>query len=431
MKHYLAYKKQFKISLLVALVLTPFVFSYAQTVSDLQGKISNSNTEISKLEEEIKTYQKQLETLGTQKSTLNNSIKQLDVTRQKLTTNIKVTQNKIGSTNLEIGNIASDISSKEEKISANQKAISQGLREINDNDHKNLIETILSQDNLSDAWNEIEQVKTIQTNLRGKIQELNGIKADLELNKNEAEVVKQKMVLLKGELDDQKKINDQNTLEKNKLLKDTKNKETNYNKILQDKIAKKTAFEKDVRDYESQLKFILDPSTLPKSGSAVFSWPLSDILITQMFGATVDAKRLYVSGSHNGIDFRASIGTPVMAMANGIVVGTGNTDTTCPAASYGKWVFIKYSNGLSSIYGHLSLIKVTEGESIKVGQVVGYSGNTGYSTGPHLHLGVYASSAVKVASLPSKACGGRTYTMPIAPINAYLDPMLYLPSYNH
>lgn len=151
-------------------------------------------------------------------------------------------------------------------------------------------------------------------------------------------------------------------------------------------------------------------------------------------GKTVDAKRLYVSGSHSGIDFRAAVGTPVYAVADGIVEGVGDTDKTCPRASFGKWVFIRHTNGLSTAYGHLSLIKTTQGQTVKRGDLIAYSGNTGHSTGPHLHLTVYASNGVdgeegaRIAQRPSTGCSGKTYTMPLAPTNAYLDPLVYLPS---
>ena len=263
--------------------------------------------------------------------------------------------------------------------------------------------------------------------LSDQIDELKSVKIELEDNKNEAELAKKKLVALKSELGDQKKINDQNTAEKNQLLKDTKNKESNYSKILADAVARKNALDVEVRNYESQLKFILDPRSLPSAGA--LSWPLSNIYITQLFGSTVDAKRLYTSGSHNGVDFAASLGTPVKSVASGVVLGTGDTDITCPRASYGKWVLVKHSNGLASLYGHLSLIKASKGDTVANGQLLGYSGNTGYSTGPHLHLTIIASSAAEIKSLPSKACNGKTYTMPVAPINAYLDPMIYLPRY--
>jgi murein DD-endopeptidase MepM/ murein hydrolase activator NlpD len=123
----------------------------------------------------------------------------------------------------------------------------------------------------------------------------------------------------------------------------------------------------------------------------------------------------------------------VYAVASGTVEGTGDTDQTCYKASFGKWVFIRHNNGLASAYGHLSLIKASEGQTVSKGQLIGYSGNTGRSTGPHLHLTIYASrgtdgeEGARVTSKPSVSCPGKNFRQPMAPISAYLDPLLYLP----
>lgn len=417
------------ISFFCLAVLLVSASAFAQSASDLKDKISDKNEEIRKLEAEIKAYQKELEVLGGESSSLKNTIKKLDLTRQKLLTDIKVTESKISNTNLEIEQLSLDIGNKEEKIIQNKSVIAAGLKKLHEMDLHSIIQNLLSQDTLSDLWNEAEALKSVQTKLSEQINELKLIKEDLEINKDEAEEAKRSLVSLKSELGDQKKINDQNTAEKNKLLKDTQNKESNYSAMLKTTIAKKEAFEKELRDYESQLKFILDPSKLPKSGSSALSWPLSKIIITQFFGSGPAAKKLYVSGSHNGVDFGIPLGTQVKSMAGGVVVGTGNTDLACPKASYGQWVLVKHNNGLTSLYAHLSLIKVGAGEAVASGELLGYSGSTGYSTGPHLHISVFASTAVEIKNLPSKACGGKTYTMPVAAINAYLDPMLYLPPY--
>jgi murein DD-endopeptidase MepM/ murein hydrolase activator NlpD len=124
----------------------------------------------------------------------------------------------------------------------------------------------------------------------------------------------------------------------------------------------------------------------------------------------------------------ASSGSTVRAARGGVIAGTGNTDTTCPNASYGKWIFIKHDNGLSTLYAHLSSINVSPGQSVAVGEAVGYSGNTGYSTGPHLHFGVYATSGSKITSFPSQSCKNKSYTMPVADVKAYLNPLSYLPA---
>ena len=82
----------------------------------------------------------------------------------------------------------------------------------------------------------------------------------------------------------------------------------------------------------------------------------------------------------------------------------GNTDQSCQGVSCGKWVLIKHANNLSTLYAHLSIIKVSGGQQVETGQLVGYSGDTGYATGPHLH-GVFASEGVEIKSYRSKICG--------------------------
>lgn len=82
---------------------------------------------------------------------------------------------------------------------------------------------------------------------------------------------------------------------------------------------------------------------------------------------------------HTGLDFRASTGDPVRATASGKVATAGNQ------GGYGRMIEIDHGNGLSTRYGHLSVIGVKVGDTIKIGQVIGEVGSTGRSTGPHLH----------------------------------------------
>jgi len=82
---------------------------------------------------------------------------------------------------------------------------------------------------------------------------------------------------------------------------------------------------------------------------------------------------------HTGLDFRAQMGDPVRATANGKVVSAGW------AGGYGRMVEVNHGNGLATRYGHLSEIDVKVGEIVKIGQVLGEVGSTGRSTGPHLH----------------------------------------------
>lgn len=401
------------------LLLVPFVFSSAQTATEIRNKIEQKDEEIQKLEKEIASYQTELNSIGKQKSSLANELKELDITKKKLNADISVTQKQIDRTNLKIQNLSNDIGDKETSIKNNTTSIKLEIKKVNEFEDKSFVETLLSNDDFTVMWNDVNNIMTVRESMRANISKLKETKTVLEDTRQETIDAKNELTRLKNQLSDQQKIVVQNTNEKNKLLKQTQNSEANYQQLLKDRIAKKEAFEAELEDYESQLQFILDSSKLPKG--RVLSWPLDSIYVTSPY-----APRW--GGFHRGTDFRASIGTAVKAMADGVVKGTGDTDVCCPGASYGKWVFIEYNNGLSSTYGHLSLISTSKGKEVKRGQVVGYSGNTGSSTGPHLHVSLYVSNGVKVDSFPSKSYPGKTLIQPISALEAYLDPMKYLPS---
>ena len=105
---------------------------------------------------------------------------------------------------------------------------------------------------------------------------------------------------------------------------------------------------------------------------------IGEVEFTSGFGVRSDPF-LGRPAMHTGLDFRAAMGDPVRATANGKVVSSGW------AGGYGRMIEIDHGNGLSTRYGHLSEIGVKIGDQIKIGQVIGAVGSTGRSTGPHLH----------------------------------------------
>src|SRR3989338_2471027 len=427
MKQLRDYKKQFSFFLVALFLLAPFVFSDAQTKEELNTKIREKSADITRLEQEIAAFERELNSLSQEKNSLNSSIKTLDITRKKLAADIAITRDKIDQTNLKIQTLGKDINVKEGAIALNESAIGSEIRRTNELEQNSLLETILSPRSFSEVWDDIEDMATVSLRMRDAILELREIKGELEDRRDETVKAKNELLILNAKLADQKRIVDHNTAEMKKLLAETKNNEANYQKLLQDRLTKKLAFEKELRDYESALQYILDPAKLPSAG--VLSWPLDYIYVTQFFGKTEAGKRLYASGTHNGVDFRAAMGTPIKAMADGVVAGVGDTDVQCAGVSFGRFALLKFNNGLAATYGHMSLVKVSPGQSVARGQIIGYSGNTGYSTGPHLHVSVYARDAVELKTLPSKSCPGRVLTQPISAVNAYLDPMYYLPPY--
>ena len=405
-------------------------FTLAETrIEELQKQINERESAIFDLEKQIAETEAQINTSRKTQNTLKEAIAILDAERSKFLKEIQLTEDKISSKELQIESLSLDIGDKDKSILKSNIGLGQIIREINDLESKSMIISILSRDNVSDFWKIIEENETLNDSLLNHLDILKNTKNALEIDKSEAEKKRNELQALKNELSARKKIVDANKAEKNKLLSTTKSQESAYQAILKSQEEKRKAFEQELLDFESALKFEIDKSKLPDPRPGVLSWPLSKIRITQYFGNTeFSASHSYVYNGqgHNGVDFGASIGTPVLASASGKVVGFGDTDKVCPNASYGKWILLEHYNGLSTLYAHLSVINVSSGQSVNIGDTIGYSGNTGFSTGPHLHFTVYATQGVRIMDRKSKVCGG-TYTMPIADLAAYLNPLNYLP----
>lgn len=115
------------------------------------------------------------------------------------------------------------------------------------------------------------------------------------------------------------------------------------------------------------------PNPGAEAGTAKFIWPVANRSVTTRFGP-----------SHPGIDVDEfpSGGNPVVATAAGKVVFAGGN----PCCSYGLNVRVEHPGGAMSLYAHLATVEVREGQEVAQGQRLGLSGNTGFSTGAHLHF---------------------------------------------
>ncbi|CAN5771796.1 M23 family metallopeptidase [soil metagenome] len=427
--------------------------TFAQTAPDksaIQSQIDAHNQQIADLEKEIAAYQSQLNTLGGQHQTLQSAIKTIDVSRSQTSTQIKVTQNKMDASSLKLQELSGEISQKQYQIQLDKQSLAQSLRDMNTNDGKSLIEQIIGADSFSEVWTAADTSLAVGDALRANAATLAGVKAQLGEQQAVVSTTHDELAQLDTQLSTQQKQLDVNKAAKAALLSQTKNQESTYQSLITQKKAQQKAFENELNSLESQLKSV-GQSSIPTVGQGILAWPFSPIFaksclgkagalgnnfcVTQYFGNTAFAASGAYNGSgHNGIDIGMPIGTPVQAALAGTVLGTGNTDLSHSSSgamcySFGKWVAVKHANGLATVYAHLSQISVSTGQSVTTGQLLGYSGMTGYATGPHLHFGVYASAGIQIMTLnqfkgASTPCANAS--MPVAPLNAYLNPISYL-----
>ena len=428
------YKNNYKFLVASCLLLVMAVFSSAHAlgISDLQNLIDQKRQEKQKLDEENKKLSEQINVLEGQAQTLSSTVKVLDQNAKKIGSDIKITKNNISSTQYQIQQLELKINNANKKIGVGELAIGELIRRLSSAEDSSFVENFLSDKNFAEIWDDLETSRKLSEDLNKHITALNEVKIEFTEQQNQYKEKKEELTGYQNNLTAQQKIVLENQAAKTKILLETKSKESEYQKQLQANLERGRQIEAEQFDYESQLQIAIDPSRLPTERPGIISWPLSPVYITQKFGASVSAKRLYVSGTHNGMDFRASVGTPIKAVLNGVVEAMGNTDEQKGCYSYGRWILIKHNNGLSSLYSHLSGSSVRVGQEVTTGQVIGYSGGqpgvygSGFSTGPHLHLGLFASQGVRVQLYSSsKFC--KNVVVPTSPLNGYLDPQAYLP----
>ncbi len=405
-----------------------FVFAQSNLETELEAKRKAKEA----LELELRQDQLKLDAISAEKNTIDKAVKELDYTQKKLGTEVKLTESKIGETETHIQELDNTIRTKEEKIILFKQTIREGIQSINVEDGTPFVVRILASGSVTGAIQETDERIKLNQEMGGAIDSLLTEKEKLLLDKTSRELKKVELLDYKGEVVGQKSQVDANKQEKTTLLNQTKAEEAAYQKIIAEKKKLQAQFEAELSAIEAKMKFNLDPTSYPKPAHGILAWPREDVLITQGFGLTESSYKLYNyrtgawKGKHAGVDFRAN-NDKVLAMAEGVVVGTGNTDQVCPRASTGVWVLLKYDNGLASTFFHLSSVVVKTGDRVKTGQIIAYSGNTGYSTAPHLHVGVMPSSVVSVETWPSAGCPGKNYTTPLVANSFYLNPLDYLP----
>ncbi len=383
-----------------------------ETIDELRQQIKDRELEIKELESKSAQYKESLKITSKESNTLAHQISQVENSIAYLNLQIKTTQIKIIETTLKIESFKSQIIEKEVNIEDRKERLTSAIKMMYQLNTDNIIILALATKNFSDLFNHKEYLNNLQKEIRNNLDDLKGLKRELEAFKADQENENRGLKSLYDNLGDQKTITQGVKNEKDKLLNQTKNKEKEYQKLISSIDQQRKGVEQEINVLEAKLRQAIDKSKLPV-GKGILQWPITNTMMTQGYGKP-NWNAAY--DFHNGIDLRAAVGTPIKAALSGKIVGVGDNGRY----SYGKWIAIDHGSfNIVTLYGHLSLQKVKVNQMVETGDVIGYSGSTGYSTGPHLHFSVFTSESYmllessKVANL-------------FIPIGATINPLDYL-----
>jgi murein DD-endopeptidase MepM/ murein hydrolase activator NlpD len=432
---------RYSAAIVAALVLVVPAALWAQdassTTPDIQSQIDQQNAQIAQLNTQIAQYQTQLNATDAKKQTLQNTLSQITLSLKKTSTSINLSQAQISATELQILQLAAAINVKQASIQSDQAALGESLRTLDQSESQPLGLQLLSDDNVSAAWNDLDEESSLRDAFNGQLTSLQAAQKQLA-DTQAAQVTKQQLL----QQHQQQLKTQQGSLAATKqtqsdLLSQTKAQEATYQSIIAQKKAQEASFESELTNLIASANQTVSQGEITAAVPGTLQWPIAGaITISQFFGNTAYAnahEALYSGHGHDGLDITARIGTPVHAALSGSIIGTGNTDATpgCKGGSFGKWVMIQHNNGLNTMYAHLSQIDVTQGQKVVTGDVIGYSGETGYATGPHLHFGVYVSAVTQIVPLGQITKGSSPCSkaiMPVPPVSGYLNPLNYLPA---
>ena len=260
------------------------------------------------------------------------------------------------------------------------------MREMEEGGKLSFIVVLLESRSISDLLTRIDMISEVMSYDKALEKAMMDARAKVEEAEQALESAKTEEEGKKGELEARKVDLMAQVSEAEALVKSLEADIDAYTAAYNQTEAAKQALQAEINEKVAQLEAPSQPSQPSQpstptyaTGTGSMIWPAPDShTITSYFGWRVHP----ITGTnkyHSGVDIGASYGSSVLAADSGTVILAGWN------GGYGNCVVISHGNGITTLYGHMSSIAVSSGQSVSQGQTIGYVGSTGNSTGPHLH----------------------------------------------
>ena len=369
-------------TVLMLMVSIP-LYTFAVSQSDknaLQNKINNAKSELKNIQNSQRDAKSELENLTIQVMDAENELDSLKAELSELESSIETKE--------------SEITEKQAEIKRKEKLLQERIVALYEAGDSTYLDVLLGSDSLLDFLSKYEIVQQIVDADTALITDLDNDKKSLENEKAELETSKAKV----------KELKDQQEIKSNELKILKKNKQSEVDKLSDEEKSKQSEIDKyntAMEEVNRQLSEIgkdaqerLDRDGVKFDGS--FIWPCNNKYVTSRM-------KWRWGRWHKGIDIGAR-DENVYASASGYAYNETNP------GGYGTYIMIFHGDGYATLYGHLNSSHIRNGQYVSQGQVIATSGNSGGSTGAHLHFEIRHSTSI------SNFFG-----------NNWLNPLDYLP----
>ena len=353
-------------TVLMLMVSIP-LYTFAVSKSDkdaLQDKINNAKSELKNIQNSQRDAKSELENLTIQVMDAENELDSLKAELSELESSIETKE--------------SEITEKQAEIKRKEKLLQERIVALYEAGDSTYLDVLLGSDSLLDFLSKYEIVQQIVDADTALITDLDNDKKSLENEKAELETSKAKV----------KELKDQQEIKSNELKILKKNKQSEVDKLSDEEKSKQSEIDKyntAMEEVNRQLSEIgkdaqerLDRDGVKFDGS--FIWPCNNKYVTSRM-------KWRWGRWHKGIDIGARYEN-VYASASGYAYNATNP------GGYGTYIMIFHGDGYATLYGHLNSSHIRNGQYVSQGQVIATSGNSGGSTGAHLHFEIRHSTSI-------------------------------------
>jgi murein DD-endopeptidase MepM/ murein hydrolase activator NlpD len=342
-----------------------------------QHDVSALTQQLNSLEHEKLLVQDQLRGVKRRQRQVSNELASIDAKLDRTESRLQRTSQNVREARTDLEQASQESAAAEARLADHREQVAARLTAIYQQGDVRPIEVVLQATSFSDFANRLyllDQVVEHDAELLGNYEEA---RATAEARRGE----------LKGRQEELLRLRDRVVADRSRAQQEREYTERMKRRLLRDRAGWEKALaelEQDSREVETMLQRLrrgADGEPVPtEEWSGTLQWPLRG-RVSSGYGYRIHPI-YHVRKMHTGIDIAASTGTPIRAAAAGKVVHASRW------GGYGNCVIIDHGSSMATLYAHCSRLAVKNGARVEEGDVVGYVGSTGLSTGPHLHFEV-------------------------------------------
>ncbi len=388
---------------LLALVLAFSLFpvdAQAASSSEIREQIKDMKEEKAELQEQLDEIRSQYKANADEMADLVAQKDLIDQEVALLNEQVRNINTQIASYGLLIADKQDELDEAQDKLAELSAKNKDRIQAMEEEGTLSYWEVLFKANSFTDLLDRLNMIQEIAASDKRRMEELSAAAAQVTQAQEALNEEKDALELTRSELDEAQAVLAEKRAEADEILRKLIAKGEEFEAMieeseeLQDQLMAEIAqAEKDLKkaEYQEWLATYVPPTTYPSDdttpstdvpSSSGWVCPVPYYTLTSPFGMRIHP----ISGKwkmHNGVDLAAAQGTPIYAAKSGKV-----TVTAYQAGGAGNYVSINHGDGFSSVYMHMTHYIVSPGQYVTAGQVIGYVGSTGGSTGPHLHFGI-------------------------------------------